>query len=307
MKLFHHLEDYHIISEKPLAITIGNFDGVHKGHQALLQRVHHIAKENKGYSAAITFKNHPSSILRPSASIPLVCTLEHRLKLIENEGIDFLVLLEFTKEFSEQSAEVFLKTIRTHLPFTALILGPDATLGKNKEGNHAKIEALSHDLQFKVEYLSSYLVNQTPVSSSKIRELIQAGNLKAAEEFLGRKYSIYSKVIKGEGKGKKLGFPTANIEVQGLSLPPLGVYAIRMLSEEQIFDGIANLGIAPTVRTDNIPVLEVHLFDREENLYDKSIEVIFYDYIRPEIRFANLTQLKEQIAKDIVEAKLLLT
>ena len=305
MELLYSLDEYRH-RHGPIVLTIGNFDGVHKGHQTVLKHITEYAKHNEGYSAVITFRNHPSTILRPDQTVPLLCSLEHRIKLLENEHIDFLFMLTFTSELAKQTAEVFLKNILQQMPFSKLILGHDAVLGKDRQGDSAKIKALSHSLKFTVDYIPPYSIGEIDVSSSKIRECIQKGDLSTAEKLLGRKYSIYSSVVTGVGKGKTIGFPTANIDVQGLCVPPLGVYAIKAIIEGKLCEGIANLGIAPTVRSDTIPILEVHLFNQEESLYGKMIEVIFYEYIRPEKRFDDISQLKAQISQDVQIAKQLL-
>lgn len=302
MKIFQDLEEFKN-PHQPAFLTIGMFDGVHRGHQAVLQKVHDDAKNQNGQSIVITFKNHPSTVLKPDSTVPLLNTLEHRIQLLEQQQIDVLFLLTFTKEFSEQTAEFFLKKICHSVPFSKLVLGYDAVLGKDRQGNREKIQELSKSLHFEVDYLPEYIANNLCVSSSKIRKFIQNGHLNEVEKLLGRRYSILSAVTPGIGKGKTIGFPTANIDVTGLCLPPQGVYAVKVVIDGNPFDGIANLGIAPTIRNDHFPTLEVHLFNKKEDLYGKSIEVIFFDYIRPEVKFADLKHLKGQIENDIQQAK----
>jgi riboflavin kinase / FMN adenylyltransferase len=304
MKLFHTLEECKEIRD-PVALTIGSFDGVHRGHQAILHRVRQVAAEQQGKAAVMTFENHPVTVLHPAQPMPFLCTLAHRINLLEQEKIDILMMLPFTKELSEQSAETFLKNVRINLPFHSLILGSDAVLGKDRQGDPRVIQDLAKTLGFQVEYLPNYSWEGMRVSSSKIRELIKEGALVEAEKLLGRKFSIVSRVTTGAGQGKKIGFPTANIDIEGLCLPPLGVYAVQVIYKGNILPGVANLGIAPTVRRDNKPVLEVHLFDFQEDFYGQPVEIIFIAYIRPEKKFENITQLTTQIAKDIQEAKTL--
>jgi riboflavin kinase/FMN adenylyltransferase len=305
MQFIQRIEEYQPLGE-PIALTIGTFDGVHRGHQVVLEHVVEHAKRHAGRSVAITYRNHPASILRPEQAPPLVCTLEHRLHLLEQMGVDCVCLLTFTREFSEQSAEEFLQKVRPFIPFAKLILGVDATLGRGRHGDQKRVQELSEGLGFEVEYLPKYVVDGIHVSSSNIREFIQSGRLLELEKLLGRKYSIYSSVTTGGGKGKALGFPTANIDVTGLCLPPLGVYAVQVFCEGKSYKGVANLGIAPTVRTDRIPVLEVHLFQDVDSLYQKMMEVVFYDFIRPEMRFSDVGHLKIQISRDIQTAQTLL-
>lgn len=285
-----------------LILTIGNFDGVHLGHKAVLSRVKEVAKENKASTAVLTFSNHPSSVLSPNTPVPLLCSLGHKIHLIEKENIDYLFLLPFTREFSELTVDTFLSNVKHSIPFTTLILGSDATLGKNKEGDRERVKLISKSLRFGVEYLPDTSIDGERISSSKIRDLVQQGKLQQAAKFLGRKFSIYGSVIRGTGRGAKIGFPTANIDIKDLCLPPLGVYAVTMTHNGQHYFGVANLGIAPTLRIDSKPVFEVHLFNHTLNLYGESVEVTFDEYIRPEQRFDGIDQLKLQISKDIRSA-----
>ena len=294
MKLIKSLDEYHSESH-PCALTIGNFDGIHRGHQAVLERTKSFGLP----TALITFENHPSTILRPKQPVQYLTSIEQRIKLIESANIDTLILLTFTSEFAEQRADEFLQKTRELIPFTHLILGHDATMGKDRHGDPEVIQSLGSNLGFEVEYLDEVNWNGETVSSSKIRELIQKGNFKKAEDLLGRPYSIYGQVIKGHGIGSGIGFQTANMNVDGLCLPPFGVYAVKVLVDDTWHFGIANLGVAPTVHKERTPTFEVHLFDYNKNLYNDWIEIIPLEFIRPEKEFVDLDSLKSQIAKDI--------
>lgn len=291
---------------RPIAMAIGNFDGLHLGHQKILHEIKSYADHHHDETVAITFTNHPSNVLRPLQKVPQICTLDHKIKLLEEFGIDLLILLEFTKELSEHTAEHFLKKVRSSIPFSYLILGHDATLGKDRLGNRTHIEAMAKSSGFEVRYLDEQTIDGERISSTKIRQLIQQGELDHASKLLGREYSIYSKVAPGKKIGRKMGFPTANICVNGLCLPPLGVYAVHVIFNEQSYPGVANLGYAPTVRQDAVPTLEVFLFDHSIDLYEQSIEVIFAGYLRPEIKFDSVQALQEQIQDDVREAKMML-
>jgi riboflavin kinase / FMN adenylyltransferase len=291
------------IFQTPSVITIGNFDGMHLGHQAVIKKLVETAHSKNLPSVVLSFENHPLEVLRPDIPICKICTPEHKIHLLEKMGVDVLILMTFTQEFSEQTAEEFLFNVQKKIPFSEMILGWDATLGKNKHGNKAVVQALAKKNHFHVHYLEQQNVDGLPVSSSQIRQMIQEGRLDQAQKLLGRTYSIYSTVYQGKGNGKKLGFPTANLNVQGLCLPPLGVYAVTSIIDNVPFKGVANLGIAPTMRKDHIPVLEVHIFDCQENLYEKSIEVKFSSFLRPEMTFSSVEDLKIQIQNDIFKAK----
>ena len=302
MKLIRELPSTPLFST-PTVVTIGNFDGMHVGHQAVIKKLTETSHQTGLPSVILSFENHPAEVLRPETPICKICTTEYKVHLMEKMGVDVLILLRFTKQFSEQSAEQFLHNLQKVIPISHLVLGWDATLGKDKHGGKEIVQKIAKRKDFNVKYLDQQMVEGIPVSSSHIRKLIQEGKLAGVEKLLGRPYSIYSSVLKGEGKGKKLGFPTANFNVKGLCLPPLGVYAVIVIVDSIPFKGVANLGIAPTMRDDKIPVLEVHIFDYDASLYDKSIEVIFSSYLRPEKKFANVDELKSQIRQDIAAAK----
>lgn len=282
-----------------VALTIGMFDGMHLGHQQLLQRL----VQEPYPSVALTFSNHPLTILKPERDIKTLTTLQHRIRLIEGCAVDYLVILPFTKEFSLLSPEEFLERIRSKVPFKQLILGHDATIGKAKSGDEEHVRELAKKMHFEVHYISKYILEGQRVSSSLIRRLIKAGQLDEAEKFLGRPYSILSEVSSGQGHGKKIGFPTANIDISHLTLPPLGVYSVEARFDHIDVQGIANLGYAPTIKNLSEPSLEVHLFDHQEDLYGQSAEIIFRKYIRPEMQFNSIDELKQQIESDIHLAK----
>lgn len=287
----------------PVVLTIGTFDGIHLGHQEILANMQEIAKQKRAKTALITFANHPSTILKPNNPTPLLCSLDHRIYLLESMGLDLLIILPFTRELSEQSASTFLDRVLHALPFSILILGSDATIGKEKEGNRQLITKLSKTMNFETVYLPDMSFEGERISSSKIRKLVQSGQLQQVEKLLGRRYSIYAPITSGSGRGANIGFPTANLAVAELALPPLGVYAVSLLCKGKEFAGVANLGIAPTVREKSPPILEVHIFDQQLDLYGEHAEVFFHAYLRPEQRFANLEELQKQIAEDILSAK----
>jgi riboflavin kinase/FMN adenylyltransferase len=302
MKIAYSITDIPEINT-PIALTIGNFDGVHLGHQAVLQHLAATSEKYQASSVVLTFSNHPSEVLRPAHPTPLLCTIEHKILLLKQAGVDLVILLPFTKEFSEQSADTFLRKIRESLPFQTLILGSDAHIGKNREGDRNTVTTLAEALGFTVEYFPDIKKEGQRISSSLIRENIQKGHLKQVEDLLGRPYSIYSKVLKGSGRGAPLGFPTANLNVRDLCLPPFGVYAVSLWNEGREFPGVANLGLAPTIRQDDTPILEVHLFDQNIDLYDQFVDVRFYDFIREEKYFDRIEDLRTQIALDVQKAK----
>lgn len=294
MKLFSNLNEIPA-STNSLAITLGNFDGVHLGHQALIKRL----KEVGSRALVITFSNHPNEILH-KAPITYLTTLPHRLALLQRLGVEELLLMPFTELFAKQTAKEFLLSLKSSLSFNALVLGHDARIGSDRNKD---LSNLSRELSFTLEYLSPVRVQQKIVSSSEIRKCIQRGNLEETRELLGRPYSIFASVQHGQGKGEALGFQTANLPVEDLTLPPFGVYAVKVAFQQTVYPAVANLGYAPTLHQNRPACLEVHLIDTRLNLYDQEIEVYFHHFIRAERRFNNSVELKAQIENDVAFAK----
>lgn len=284
-------------------LSIGNFDGLHLGHQTILKRVIDVARQNNGNSTVLTFINHPSTVLRPQTQISRLYTIDHKLKLLSEMGFTATLLLPFTKEFANQTAEEFITRLQENIPFSHLILGHDATIGKAREGDKKLLQEIADRHHFRLEYIPPFRIDDQIVSSSLIRKHLQNGDLKIVEEFLGRPYSIYQKITSGLGFGMQIGSPTLNLNVSELCLPPLGVYIASVISKENKHPAVVNLGYAPTVRKDNTPVLEAHLLDGPLLSQAAEIEVILHEYIRPEKRFDSIDDLKQQIAKDIATAR----
>ena len=299
MKVIRDLNHFDC-KDKTAVVTIGNFDGMHEGHKAVLKRLCEYTDASK-LSVVLTFSNHPSSVLHPERPTLLLCTEAHKIRIMESLGVDLLIILPFDKKFSEQSAKEFLHLLKERLHFRHMILGHDARFGLGRDGNPEHVQLLSTQMDFTVEYVKQvYQEGGAPISSSALRQLIQKGKIQKAKSLLGRKYSIASVVCKGNGFGKELGYPTANLNVSGLCLPPLGIYAVSvMIDNEKKLFGAANLGLAPTIRDDPQPILEVHIFDYNKNLYGHTIEVVFLEYIRPEEHFENIADLKQAITQDI--------
>jgi riboflavin kinase/FMN adenylyltransferase len=305
MKILKSIDAYRHFG-KPIVSSLGFYDGVHLGHQEVLKKVNEYKNQIGGQSVVITFENHPSTVLKPDQPTELLSSLEHRINLISDQNIDVLVLLKFTAEFSQQTADAFLNQLHAAIPFSHFVLGYDTKLGKDRHGDPEVIGKLEKELSFKLDYIPEFKLNDETISSSKIRKLVKSGELKKAEELLGRKFSIFADVVQGNGLGTKMGYPTANLNIEGLCIPPNGVYAVQVICGETTINGVANLGFAPTVMRDQPTQLEVFLFDFYKDLYGKTIEVIFYDYLRPEQKFPDIAALKTQITLDVKKAKQLL-
>lgn len=300
MKTFSTL---HPLSGHHIALTIGMFDGVHVGHQTILQRV----KEAEKLSVCLTFSNHPASVLSPQHPIPLLSTPRQKERLIAALGIHVLFMIPFTTEFANQKAEAFLRDLHQLIPFTRLILGYDAHIGNQRAGTPEVVRTVGSRVGFEVEYLEPVLIDGSPVSSRRIREALTVGEIQQAQRLLGRLVSFYARVHKGSGYGKKIGYPTANLDIQGICRPPFGVYAVTVRLKDRVVAGVANLGVAPTLQQNRVPTLEVHLFDVSLDLYEQEVEVVLHHFLRPERRFEHAEALKTQINHDIQEAKRLLS
>ncbi|MFZ0565121.1 MAG: bifunctional riboflavin kinase/FAD synthetase [Chlamydiales bacterium] len=297
MRVIHSIESF-AKQSRPTNLTIGMFDGMHLGHQALINRL----VEKDGHCVVLTFSNHPAQVLYQK-KISLLTSLSHRLALFEQKKVDTVILLPFTNEFSKQSATSFLTLLKQHLRFTHLILGHDSAIGQGREGDRPHLFSIANSLNFSLEYIEPIQVEKMVVSSSEIRKKIESGDLKTTSRLIGRDYSIFARVARGAGKGQILGFQTANLPVEGLCLPPLGVWAVKVMVDNQIYWAVANLGHAPTLHVHRPLCLEVHLLSCQKQFYGKEMEVIFLKHLRSERRFATLEMLKKQIKKDIFHAK----
>lgn len=303
MKILHSLP---LSTQPPVAITIGNFDGVHLGHKKVFEILRSRASEHHLPTCAITFSNHPTTVLTHSTPPPLICTQEHKEHLLKDAGIDLLYMIPFTKDIAEQTPEEFIKALRKVQPFDIMVLGSDATIGKDRMGTQEVLFDLAKRYGFALEYVPDELQEGQRISSRRIRECIQKGELNEASLLLGRPYSILGMVVEGSGRGAGMGFHTANVVVDGLCLPPLGVYAVIVHYRGHSYKGVANLGKAPTIRNAENPLLEVHLFDEKMDLYGHTVDVEFRQYMRPEKRFGSVEDLKTQIAHDVQTARSLL-
>lgn len=290
--------------------AIGVFDGIHLGHKKIISAIKQAAKEHNGTSIVVTFDKHPYNILNPSMHIPLLTSKAHKLLLMESLGIDVCIMMEFTKTICDISAETWIKEVLwNQMRIKAIYLGTDSFFGKEAKGDINLLYQWGKKLGFLVVKLDMARIENLPISSTTIRNFIIKGDLVSARKYLGRQYSVFGSPIKGIGKGKELGFPTINLDTQDQCLPPNGVYAV-VVSPEPIkklnieIPAVANLGISPTFGIKHIkPILEVHLLKNKEGIIYNTIEVIFKEKIRDEIRFNTVSELTSQIEKDIAFTK----
>lgn len=280
---------------------MGTMDGVHIGHQRLLEQTALSAEQ----SVALTFSPHPLQVIQKKM-VPFVCSEKHRSILLQQSAIDTVIVVPFTEQLSQMPAEQFLGFLQKFVPFTHLILGHDAKFGKNQDGTREHIANIGKKRGFSTRYIDPVLLENTPVSSTWCRKAIQKGKIKTLHKLLGRPYSFQGTVVSGKSMGKTLGYPTANLEVAELCLPPLGVWASLVQIEQSgpWYESISNIGTAPTIRKEAPPILETHLLNNTADLKGKNIEVQLVGYIREEIAFPSKEALLAQIAADCEQAKL---
>lgn len=290
-------------------VAVGVFDGVHLGHLRLLHQLLEMSSTLQGMPTVVTFTNHPDQVLRGQAP-PLLVSVPHRLRLLRRAGVQRLVLLCFeprlqnlpARQFAEQ---LLVKALRTR----GLLLGYDSALGKDREGTPQRFRELGGELGFEVRTGSPFEVDGQPVSSTAIRAAIARGDLALAHRFLGRYPGALGTVVRGDARGREIGFPTANVVPQAAVMPPMGVYAVEAILDGVVFPAVANLGQRPTfgAAPSPLPHLEVHLLDFDGDLYGRELEVVFKQFLRPERCFADVDALRAQIACDVAAARQSLT
>lgn len=306
MKILKSLnEAFAAHDNSPVGLTIGNFDGVHLGHQELLQKIKNDCMERNYSFGVVTFVPHPHQILQPEKKGFLINSYQQRRKYLEEIGVDLLIEIKFDRDFSTLSPESFLQNyIIPHKQIKKLYLGYDFAFGANKAGSHGIAHDLLQPLGVEVE-LQEVFKNQTGiVSSTLIREKLLAGDVVKASELLGRPFSLDGVVIKGEGRGKKIGYPTANIKVsEDQLIPAKGVYVTRTRYQGMTFNSITNIGSNPTFNKVQSLNIETNLFDFNSDIYGEEIEVNFLQKLRDERRFPTVNDLIKQISEDVDKAK----
>ena len=293
--------------ETPLknpVLTIGNFDGVHRGHLALFKKVKTRAAAIKGQSVVMTFDPHPIKIMMPENGPPLITPTPQKIKLIENAGIDLILCVPFTKKFAAISAEDFVRTVLVKkIGIKELVVGYDYSFGRHREGKIDLLKKMGAELGFTVHVVGPYKIQGTLVSSTSIRNLVKEGDLAEARKLLGRNYQICGTVIKGQNRGGRLlGFPTANLELIDELSPGAGVYAVEVLINNATYFGVTNIGYNPTFGVHPLSI-ETHLLDFSGDLLGKTIRVNFIKRLRDEKTFKTIEDLADQIGRDISNAK----
>ncbi len=296
---------------KNAVITIGNFDGVHLGHQALFHEVIEKADTIGGTSVAMTFEPHPMRILKHNNHPPLITLYEQKAELIERTGIDVIVCVPFTKEFASLTAREFIEDLLIRkIGMKAIVVGEDYSFGKNREGNLDLLKTFAGEMNFEVivaDWIKMSRKLPDRISSTRVREFVMAGQMQEAHKMLGRHYQIRGIVVTGRDRGGKLlGIPTANINLHDELCPKTGIYAVTVERENKQFKGVANIGYSPTF-DDHEFTVEVHILDFDQNIYGEKIRVNFIQRIRDEKKFAGIDELIEQIHRDIAAAREIFT
>lgn len=288
-------------------LTIGNFDGVHKGHLALFDMVKEIAGKIGGQSVVMTFEPHPVKVVKPGNGPPLITPAKQKLKLISDAGIDVILCLPFTMEFARIPAEEFVDDLLVRkIGVEELIVGYDYSFGSARKGNIELLKKKGEEAGFKVHVVEPVHLNNTPVSSTSIRNLIKEGNLQEAKRLLGRDYRITGVVKKGMGRGEKiLGFPTANLTPVDELIPKKGVYAVKVYLDEKEYNGVCNIGNNPTFGGTALSI-ETHVLDFSGDLLGRDFTIRFISRLREEKTFGGIEELAEQINRDIALARELL-
>ena len=315
------------------ALAIGNFDGVHLGHRGLFDAARAATQELGGPAAALTFEPHPAKLLAPEYAPPRITTLSRKRELCAAAGLDVLVEQSFDRAFAALEPGVFIDLL-AKTGVAQVIVGPDFTYGRDRRGSVESLRTELSERRMRLHVVPPITVHGLVVSSTKVREFVLEGRVQAAAALLGRPYDLDGEVVRGEGRGRKLGFPTANIDTGAELLPSVGVYAVRARIQEKRsveaptgdagsefhpprfgapIQGAANLGLNPTFRADahagggrDRLVLEVHLLDTDQDLYAATLRVEFHHRLRDERRFPSVDALREEIAKDVAQARRLL-
>ena len=303
MKIFDDVNN--IPPFKNAVITIGTFDGVHKGHQKIIAQLIDEAKKIDGETVIITFYPHPRQVINPDSKIEFLNDIKEKATLLEAAGVDNLVVINFNESFANLSAEEYINEflIKTFNP-RKIVIGYDHRFGKGRTGDYTLLEQAGAKNGFEVIELSAQLLNQITISSTKIRNALYEGNISLANNLLGYTFSFSGKVVEGNKLGRTIGFPTANIQLDSEEkiIPINGVYAVQVIVNQSFYNGMMNIGFRPTVDGKK-RTIEVNIFDFDQDIYGESIVVKLLHYIRSEVKFNGIDALKEQLNKDSIVVK----
>jgi riboflavin kinase/FMN adenylyltransferase len=304
-KVYFNLNDFPPLQHT--IITIGTFDGVHKGHRRILQTVNDL-KANTGYQSLVfTFDPHPRKVLFPEQKdLKLITTTDEKIELLAATGIDYVLVYPFSKDFADLSSEEYIgKILKEKLGMKKIIIGYDHRFGKNREGNIDTLRHYATQLDFEVSEIPAEDIHHINISSSHIRKAIDKGDVELAADFLGYRFFITGIVTEGKKLGRTIGYPTANIRVMDPDkiIPAIGVYAVTVKVQGAEYKGMLNIGTNPTTDTDNKIKIEVNIFDFDKTIYGENIRVNFVKRLRDEVKFANLEELKDQLHLDKINTQ----
>jgi len=293
-----------LLATQPVALTIGNFDGVHLGHQALLNELRAAAQARGLQTAVVIFEPHPREFFTPQQAPTRLTSLREKLELFDSIGIDRVHVCRFNARFAQISAAGFIHALHEKLSARFVLIGDDFRFGSGRAGDFALMEKIGSQHGFAVQAVRSVLHNGVRISSTAVRAALAEGNTRVAQSYLGRPYSISGRVEHGNGLGKQLGFPTANIQLKHNRPPLSGIFVVQAHAEGMgVLQGVASLGVRPTVHQDGKPVLEVHLFEFAQQIYSKHIRLDFLHKLRDEEKYPDMETLTRQIALDVKNAK----
>jgi riboflavin kinase / FMN adenylyltransferase len=304
VQTFHSANEFRSDGRK-VSLAIGMFDGVHLGHQQVIRHALADAEQHEGLAAAITFDRHPNSIVAPDRVPPLIYSEAQKLRALAALDVSATVIIPFTREFSAQSADAFIRLLAEKLgPVYSICVGSSFTFGHKRTGNVALLKQLGRDLGFIVHGIAAVSLDNEVVSSTRIRDSVRRGDLDRASQMLGREYALSGAVVRGDELGRKLGYATANLDAHGLLVPANGVYAAHAYVAGRRHRAVVNVGLRPTLRN-SVPELrvEAHLLDFSGDLYGQEMELTFVEKLRDEQKFSSLDELREQIGRDVAAAR----
>jgi len=293
-------------SEKDMLLTIGVFDGVHLGHKYLISQLKERARQQNLLSGVVTFRQHPLEVLSPQTELPYLTNLEEKVNLLKKEGVEAVITLSFTPELAQLSASQFVSLLKKYLRMRGLVIGPDFALGRDREGNADTLRKLGQEMGFSVTVIPPVKINGEIVSSTAIRNALANGDMKRVVSLIGRPFSLQGRVTTGAGRGLKLGFPTANLEIDPKqTLPPEGIYATWAYIDGKAYQSVTNIGRRPTFGG-NGRTVETYILDYHGNLYGRELKIELVERLRGEKRFDTVEELKKQITEDVKRGKAVL-
>jgi riboflavin kinase / FMN adenylyltransferase len=300
MLTVRYTENFRI--EKPCILTIGTFDGVHLGHQKILKRLNEVKQKQGLNSTILTFDPHPRKVLFPEQKdLKLITTTDEKLALLEQNSIDITIVYPFSKAFAQMDPQAYIRDILIKsLRVKYLIIGYDHKFGKNRDGDIKTLKNYSKEFNYEVEEISVHDINHINVSSSKIREALNKGEIELANKYLGQEFFITALVVKGKQLGRTLGYPTANLEIddEDKMIPAIGVYLVNVLIDHKEFYGMLSIGKNPTTDTDELVKIEVNIFNFDKDIYNNTVRVSFMKRLRDEVKFETIELLKTQLKHD---------